>query len=125
MPETTRPLQEAMLSPWLVARIVFSSHSEFVLCGSVYGHPRLEDGHRITTSSLLELSADDGWARTRNTLYWLQERAAPGEDDADFRLRLVLAAESCLRAPITLRGVKLHAMWPHPRSLASTFTRSA
>jgi hypothetical protein len=124
MPETMRPSQEAMLSPWFVARIDFSSHSEFVLCGYVYGHPRLEDGHMITTSSLLELSADDCWARTRNTLYWLRDLAGPGEDDRDFQLRLVLAADSYLRAPITLRGIKLHVKWPHPRSPASKFTRS-
>lgn len=55
----TRPLPEAMLSKWFIARIDLSSHSEFILCGNTYGHPRLMDGEPATTSSILEVSTDD------------------------------------------------------------------
>jgi hypothetical protein len=44
-----------------------------VLVGTVYGHPRKEDGKWIRTSSIVALDLVAGTCRTRNTLYELGE----------------------------------------------------
>jgi hypothetical protein len=110
-----------MLNHWFVARVDFSSHSEFVLGGFVYGRRNLRDGHPALTSSILELSDDDSWARTLNTLYRLHERAVSGETDRDWKLRLLLFAVKRLVAPVTLQGVDVHVDWPYVRSPAAKF----
>ena len=113
----------AMLCDWFVARIDVSTHSEFVLCGYVYGHRRLRDGDMTITSTLLELADDESWARTFNTLYRLHETGVPGEYDHDWRLRLVLAADARLRGSVSLLGVRLHVAWPMARSPASKYPK--
>jgi len=121
--ESTRPISEAMLSEWFMARIDFSSHSEFVLCGIAWGHQLLRSGDPTTTSSVLELSSDDSWARTRNTLYWLRDAAEKGKLDRNWKTRLLLAAEANLKGQITLRGVELYAHWPYTRSSSVKFQK--
>jgi hypothetical protein len=114
---------EATLSQWLVARVGFSSHSEFVLCGYVHGHPHLRDGHPAVTSTILEFSEDDSWARTMNTLYRLHETAVSGESDSDWKLRVLLFVRKHLVAPLTLQGIEVHVNWPHIRSSTAKFPR--
>lgn len=121
--ESTRNLPEAMLSQWLVARVDFNVRSEFILCGYVYGHPYLRDGDPATTSTILEFSDDDSWARTLNTLYRLHEPAVSGEMDRDWKLRVFLFARRHLVAPLTLQGVDIHVHWPHVRSPAARYAR--
>jgi hypothetical protein len=123
--ETICPLREAMLSPWFVARIDFSSHSEYVLCGYVYGHPRLRSANQATTSPILEFSADDSWARTQNTLYWLHEPAVPGKDNRAFGMRLSIAAKSYHKPPVSLLGICMHVTWPNKRSPGAKFRKPA
>lgn len=123
MSESARNLSEAMLSQWLVARVDFSSHSEFVLCGYVHGHRHLRDGDPATTSTILEFSDDDSWARTKNTLYRLHEPGVSGEFDSDWKLRVVLSATRHLVASVTLQRVGLHVHWPHVRSPAAKYAR--
>jgi hypothetical protein len=113
-----------VLTQWFVARVDFSSHSEFVLCGYVYGHLHLRDGDPAVTSAILEFSADDSWARTLNTLYRLHEAATARETDGDWKLRLLLFAEKHRRAPATLQGVNVHVNWPYVRSPAAKFPNS-
>ena len=119
--EPTCHFPEAMLSQWFIARVDFSSHSEFVLCGYVYGHRYLRDGDPATTSTILEFSDDDSWARTKNTLYRLHEPAASGETDGDWKLRVLLSATRHLVAPVTLQRVDLHVHWPHVRTPAARY----
>lgn len=116
-------LPEAMLSQWFVTRVNFSSHFEFVLGGHVYGHRHLSDGDPAVTSAILQLSDDQSWARTVNTLYWLHEPAAAGDTDGDWKLRILVFATKRLIPSVTLRGVDLHVDWPYVRSSAGKFTR--
>lgn len=44
--------------------------------GVVTGHPHIDDGERVWTSTVMEFHPEEGWARTRNTTYELGERAA-------------------------------------------------
>ena len=50
--------------------------TEMALCGEVYGHCRLEDGERITTSSVK--GSIGRIVRTENTTYRLVGRPDPG-----------------------------------------------
>jgi hypothetical protein len=112
-----------MLSQWFVARLDFSSHSEFVLGGYVYGHLRLRDGHPALTSTILEIAEDQSWARTLNTLYWLHGPAASGGTDSDWQVRLLLFAAKRIVAPVTLRGIETRVDWPYSRSPAAKFVK--
>jgi hypothetical protein len=114
-----------MLNQWFVARVNYTSHSEFVLCGYVYGHPYLRDGNPATTSTIVEFSDDNSWACTLNTLYRLHEPAVSGETDSDWRLRVFLFAVKHLVPPLALQGVDIHVHWPHVRSPAAKFARPA
>ena len=51
---------------------------DFCLIGNTYGDERYNpetgefaDGHEIYTSRVIEINEEEGWARTRNTLYTL------------------------------------------------------
>jgi hypothetical protein len=46
------------------------------LCGQVYGHPHIEDGHNVVTSLVLNIS--DGIVETRNTIYALGKEDTNG-----------------------------------------------
>lgn len=122
-PESIRQVPEAMLSEWLVVRVDFNSHSEFVLCGLVYGHRHLENGQPVVTSAILEFSDDDSWARTMNTLYRLHEPSLSRLADGDWKLRVLLFATKRVVAPVTLRGIEVRADWPFARSPAEKFVR--
>jgi hypothetical protein len=113
-------IPQAALKRWFIARVDFVSHSEFVLCGYVYSHHRLRDGHPSMSSPLIELSADDSWARTLNTLYWLFDPAAQSVLDPSWDLRLPLLAMKCAGARLAeLRAIEGGVAWPHPRSPAT------
>jgi hypothetical protein len=119
----TSMLQKATLSPWFVARIDYSSGSSFHLCGFASGHPQFENGDQVTTSPLVELSANDDWGRTLNTLYWLHDRLETAEYDGDFKNWLIIMAATNLPPGSIVRGIALHVDWPHPRSPAEKFER--
>lgn len=122
LPNTHIP--QAALKRWFIARIDFVSHSEFVLCGYVYSHLRLRDGHPSMSSPLIELSADDSWARTLNTLYWLFDPAEQGGIDTSWDLRLPLLAMKCAGARLShLKGAEGGVTWPLSRSPASKFCK--
>jgi hypothetical protein len=117
-------IPQAELKRWFIARVDFVSHSEFVLCGYVYGHHRLRDGHPSMSSRIIELSADDSWARTLNTLYWLFDAVEQDGIDSSWDLRLALLAMNCSGDNLgRLRRVEGGVEWPHPRSAASKFSR--
>jgi hypothetical protein len=120
-PESIRQLPEAMLSQWLVARVDFDVHSEFVLCGLVYGHRHLEDGQPVVTSAILEFADDGSWARTVNTLYRLHEPSQSRDADGDWKLRVLLFATKRLVGSVTLQGIEVRADWPFVRSPAEKF----
>lgn len=122
-PKSTLQVPEAMLSQWLVARVDFNVHSEFVLCGLVYGHRYLEDGQPVVTSAILEFSDDDSWARTVNTLYRLQEPSLSSAADDAWKLRVILFATKRLVASVTLQGVEVRADWPFVRTPAKNFIK--
>lgn len=116
-------VSQAVLRRWFIARLDFESHSEFALCGHVYGHRRLRNGHPAMTSAVLELSSDDSWARTLNTVYWLFEPVGPDSMDRAWDVLLPLLAMKCSAGHFTrLRGVEGGVSWPHCRSPASKFS---
>jgi hypothetical protein len=57
-----------LLEGWIITCI---SESRFVLEGVVTGHPRLTDGHLISTSYIVAIAHDDTWARTVSRYYRL------------------------------------------------------
>jgi len=57
-----------LLEGWIITCI---SESRFVLEGVVTGHPRLPDGHLVSTSVIVSLAHDDTWARTVSRYYRL------------------------------------------------------
>lgn len=65
--ETLR--QTAHLEDWSIQELGLTGDA--VLFGTVSGHPLLEDGKVVRTSTILEIS--DRWARTQNTDYTLGE----------------------------------------------------
>ncbi len=51
---------------------------DFCLVGEIYDDSRYDkntglfaDGHTVRTSRVIEINEEEGWARTRNTLYTL------------------------------------------------------
>jgi hypothetical protein len=52
---------------------LYFSGSSASLLGTVTGHPKCEDGHRIVTSKILMLDVGNRVAKTRNTSYELGE----------------------------------------------------
>lgn len=65
-PEVLR--QAPLLEGWIMTAI---AESQFVLEGVVTGHPRLPDGHLVSTSVIVSLAHDDSWARTVSRYYRL------------------------------------------------------
>lgn len=49
-----------------------------ILAGNVYNHPRLENGVKVLTSKIIEMSVKNGFAKTHNTDYIL------GDPDPEF-----------------------------------------
>jgi hypothetical protein len=58
-----------VINDWVVAKY----SADFVLCGTVTGHPTLKDGP-ITTSALVAIHVDGCWARTWGRWYALGTR---------------------------------------------------
>jgi hypothetical protein len=105
------------LKKWFVARVDFESHSDFVLCGYVFGHQRLRDGQPAMTRPVLELSSDNKWARTLGSFHWLSPPLRELRLDSPWRLRLqLLANETSTTSNAELVGVEGAVEWPHPRS---------
>jgi hypothetical protein len=112
----------ASLTQWFIARVVFEKVIAFALCGYVYGHPRLRDGHPIMTSTLVELSSDESWARTLNTIYWLYDPVSADSIDSSWNVRLPWLAMLCSGLDFErLRAVEGGVEWPHPRSPATKY----
>ncbi len=65
--------QSARLEYWYVGE-------DDLLYGVVYGHPKLEDGHRIRTSRVVSLDKESGKATTLNTNYKLGKPRKPQTD---------------------------------------------
>ena len=78
--ETGKPT--ARLENWYV----YCCSRGVLLCGEVFGHNRLTDGHGIHTSLVVALH-NDTTAETLNTVYTLGKPAGDGELD---RLKNVL-----------------------------------
>lgn len=121
--ELIRQIPEAMLSQWLVARVDVNSHSEFVLYEIAYSLRHLEDGQPVVTSAILELSDDESWVRTVNTLYRLHEPSLSRAADDDWKVRILLFATKQLVASVTLQGIEVRADGPFARSPAKRFIK--
>jgi hypothetical protein len=66
-PSATDLLNAPVLDVW---RPLISAHGHVVLWGSVTGYPHLDDDN-ITTSRLIAIGPDSGWARTASRWYRL------------------------------------------------------
>lgn len=109
----------AALTHWFIARILFEEFEEFTLCGYAYRDRCLKDGHPTMTSALVEMSSDDSWARTLNTIYLLSAPAAASSIEQSWRLRLPLLAMMYSGANLErLRGAEGGVEWPYRRSPA-------
>jgi hypothetical protein len=107
----------AALTKWFIARVILDEFNELKLCGYVYGHRRLRNGHPTMTSTLVEMSSDDSWARTLNTIYWLFDPVSAGSIGRSWVLCLPLLAMKCSGTNLErLRRVEGGVEWPHPRS---------
>jgi hypothetical protein len=113
----SRSLHHAVLERWFIARVDFDIGSEFVLCGRVFGHRRLRDGHLAMTSAVQQLAEDGSCARTLNTIYWLVDPIDSADIDQFWEHVLPILAPNCARGsgrtPISIEG---GVAWPYSRS---------
>jgi hypothetical protein len=67
-----------LLDDWYFA--LYPGSVDLCLCGRVNGHPSLSNG-MITTSPLVTIRIEDGWARTFSRFYRLGRCDRPGAFD--------------------------------------------
>lgn len=64
-----------------------------VVVGKVYGHPRIEDGHRVITSEIVDITEDMVYITTQNTIYQLGT-AKPGNANEMAQERGIIGLQS-------------------------------
>lgn len=70
-----------LLQEW---RIVMSEkYSAKVLQGEVFDHPKIPDGHKVSTTPIVRIDENKTWANTWNRHYVLGSPHADMEPDGD------------------------------------------
>ena len=71
LPAKEELLAAPIIDQWCALRSNLAAGIHPCLIGYVTGHPRLRNGARTITSTLIRVEPADGWARTWNRLYRL------------------------------------------------------